>query len=450
MKTILSLLLAALLAVACEAPAPEPSAPPEREVAIRAASDSGQPGVTLARYVTRPLYPVLEELRERDRAWQDEQSTKSAAIRKRTEEDKEKKRKSEQMLLSCLPEPERPRFSDFRQIPHLPPAAQYFTGTCWSFCTTSFLESEVLRITGKRIKLAEMAPVYYEYQAKAARYLAERGESLFAEGSESKAVLRMWAEHGAWPLSAYPGAIGEDSRHDHQRLFREMEALLKSLADKDLWDIESGQAVLRVVLDRHLGRPPAEFDFEDQRWTPERFLRELVQIRPDDYVEVMSTLAKPFWTQAELEVPDNWWHDASYYNVPLDDFYAAIQGALEKGYSLSIAVDVTEPGKDAEHDVMFVPDFDIPPARIDQLAREYRLAHGVTTDDHGVHLVGSCTHAGHDWFLVKDSGRSSRLGAHEGYYFLRDDYVKLKVMAFTVHRDAVPDLLARVEKKRSS
>ena len=67
----------------------------------------------------------------------------------------------------------------------------------------------------------------------------------------------------------------------------------------------------------------------------------------------------------------------------------------------------------------------------------------MTTDDHGVHVVGFTEHDGHDWFLVKDSGRSARRGKHEGYYFVRGDYIRLKVMAFAVHRDAVKDLLAR-------
>ncbi len=94
---------------------------------------------------------------------------------------------------------------------------------------------------------------------------------------------------------------------------------------------------------------------------------------------------------------------------------------------------------------MFVPDYDIPPSRIDQLAREYRFVHKVTTDDHGIHVVAHIEHGGHDWFLAKDSGRSSRRGKYEGYYFVRGDYIRLKVLAFTVHKDAVTDLLAKFE-----
>ena len=45
----------------------------------------------------------------------------------------------------------------------------------------------------------------------------------------------------------------------------------------------------------------------------------------------------------------------------------------------------------------------------------------------------------------KDSNRSSRHGKWEGYYFFRDDYVRLKMLTFTVHRDAAADILARVD-----
>lgn len=440
------------LALACgrrgrDRDADDDAATPPRVVEIRA-SQAGEEGpattVTTARYEPRHLDPVIEELRERDRTWRDELDEETAAIRKRSKERDERERKEKLVLRSTLPADAVPASPGaFQQVAHRAPVAQYYTGTCWSFATTSFLESEVERITGRKVDLSEMAPVYWEYQAKAERFLRQRGDSLFAEGSQAGAVLRMWNRHGAWPHQAYPGFAGEDPRHDHQRLFREMEALLGSLEARDMWDVDSGLAMLRVLLDRHLGRPPQTFTYQGASYTPRTFMQRVLQIEPDDYVEFMSTLKIPFYSRGEFEVPDNWWHGRDYHNLPLDDFYAALRASVRAGYSAVIAVDVSEPGKAAAQDAMFVPAYDIPPARIDQLAREYRLAHGVTTDDHGVHLVGHTRHDDHDWFLVKDSGRSARRGRYPGYYFVRGDYVRLKVLAFTVHRDAVADLLAR-------
>jgi bleomycin hydrolase len=421
-----------------------PAAPARRVVEISGPLLKDAAGVATARYETVFHDPVLEELRAKDMTWKDDQASETGKVTKAQEDRKEKERLEEKELLSSLPPEEIPPSIDiFSPVKHLPPVPQYYTGTCWSFATTSFMESEAARITGKEVKLSEMATVYWEYLAKASRFIRERGDSFFSEGSEASALTRIWKEQGAWPLEAYPGVASEDKRHDHQRLFREMNALLESFKSQGLWDEQAGLAMLRVILDRHLGQPPGSFSFNGAATTPKAFMEEVLKVRPDDYVSVMSTLSVPFFTQGELKVPDNWWHDASYYNVPLEEFFGALKGAIGKGYSLTVAVDYSEPGKDAENDVMFIPDYDIPAGHIDQLAREYRLASNVTTDDHGVHLIGHASFGGHDWFLVKDSSRSALRGKHKGYFFLRDDYVMLKVLSFTVHKDAVADLLSK-------
>jgi bleomycin hydrolase len=48
---------------------------------------------------------------------------------------------------------------------------------------------------------------------------------------------------------------------------------------------------------------------------------------------------------------------------------------------------------------------------------------------------------GTDWYLIKDSGAGSRNNNHPGYYFYHEDYTKLKMLGFMVHRDMVEDLL---------
>jgi len=119
--------------------------------------------------------------------------------------------------------------------------------------------------------------------------------------------------------------------------------------------------------------------------------------------------------------------------------------SLDKGITVVIGGDVSEPGLYGEQDIAVVPSFDIPGNFIDQSSRELRFAEGVTTDDHGIHLVGHTRLDGHDWFLIKDSNRSSRHGAYKGYYMYRDDYVKLKMLTITVHRGVVEDILARLK-----
>lgn len=94
-----------------------------------------------------------------------------------------------------------------------------------------------------------------------------------------------------------------------------------------------------------------------------------------------------------------------------------------------------------------VPTFDIPAEYLDQSAREFRFANHTTEDDHGLHVVGTLNKGAHDWFLIKDSARSGQRGV-PGYYFYRDDYMKLKMLTFLVHKDAVKPLLGKFQGER--
>jgi len=64
-----------------------------------------------------------------------------------------------------------------------------------------------------------------------------------------------------------------------------------------------------------------------------------------------------------------------------------------------------------------------------------------------MHLVGYLEKDGKDWYLIKDSSAGSRNNdsnaSEYGYYFFSEDYVKLKMMDFMVHKDAVKDLLGK-------
>jgi bleomycin hydrolase len=254
------------------------------------------------------------------------------------------------------------------------------------------------------------------------------------------------------PLQAYPGrkdgkrdAASGEVLHDHSRMAPEMTSYLQWVKQQGMWDEEAVVAGVRAILDRHLGAPPTEFEYEGKKYTPRTFFQKVVKVGPDDYVQFMSTLSEPFFKTALFDVPDNWWKDDTYHNVPLDVFYDVIVKSVAAGYSIGIGGDVSEPGKDFAHSAAFVPSFDIPSDHIDQSAREYRITNGSTGDDHGVHLVGMADVGGHKWFLIKDSGRSARWAKPEGYYFFRDDFVKLKMLTIMVHKDAVPELVERFE-----
>jgi bleomycin hydrolase len=402
-------------------------------------------------YVPRYEDPVLEEMKAHDKDLKKKAEEETTAIRDRQKAEQEREKKARTTLrfdMSKIVKPASPAV--FKQAWHFPPVAQYLTGTCWSFSTTSFYESEVYRLTGQQVRLSPMWTVYWEYVEKMRRFVRERGDSFVDEGSEGNAFQHIWPIYGVVTEEAYPGVLSKDGRYDHSQLIAELHELCRWIKANDCWDEGEVLAMTRVILDKYMGRPPEQVSWEGATYTPQEFLAKVLQLKMDDYVEVMSTLSAPFWTQAEYKVPDNWWHDAHYYNVPLDDWYAAIKGAIQAGYTLAIGGDVTEPGYNGFEDAAVVPSFDIPQAYIDQDSRELRFENHTSQDDHGIHLVGYASVGGRDWFLIKDSARSSRWGKFPGYYFYRDDYVRLKMLTFTAPKEAIKDLLAKFPAKQQS
>ena len=330
---------------------------------------------------------------------------------------------------------------------HNTPVSQGNTSTCWSFSTTSFLELETSRINKVQLKLSEMYTVYWEFVEKAKEYINTRGESAFDEGSEANAVTRMWSKYGIVPEEAYTGLIDGRKYHNHDDMLKEMKQYLESLKKTSSWDEDVAVSTVKSIMDHYMGVPPTEVVVNGKKMTPVQYLKEVVKINPDDYVDILSYTQQPFYKQVEYEVPDNWWHSDVYYNVPLDVFMATLKSVLRQGYTVSIGGDVSEPGFDRYTQCAVVPDFDIPSAYINDDARQFRFDNRTTTDDHGLHIVGYLEKDGKDWYLVKDSGSGSRNNDEKakefGYYFFSEDYVKLKMMDFMVHKDAVKDLLTR-------
>jgi bleomycin hydrolase len=332
---------------------------------------------------------------------------------------------------------------------HNPPVSQGNTSTCWCFSTTSFLETEVYRISKMKVKLSEMYTVYWEYVEKARGFIQTRGTSLFDEGSEADAVTRIWKKYGIIPESEYTGLLDGRKFHNHEAMATEMKAYLQSMKTNSAWDEESGIATIKSIMNHYMGEPPSEIVVEGKKMKPQQYLHDVIRINPDDYVDILSYEQEPFYQHVEYKVPDNWCHSKDYCNVPLDAFMTALKKVVRNGYTVSIGGDVSEPGFDRKTQCAIVPDFDIPSAFINDDARQFRFSNETTTDDHGIHLVGYLEKDGKDWYLIKDSGSGSRNNdpnANEfGYYFFSDDYVKLKMMDFMVHKDAVKDLLEKIK-----
>lgn len=328
---------------------------------------------------------------------------------------------------------------------HNEPVSQGWTGTCWSYSATSFLESEIKRIHDKEIKLSEMYTVYWEYVEKARRFVKERGNSLFAEGSQASAVIRMIKNYGCVPESAYTGKLEGQVHHDHHIMYKEMKTYLDFVEETNFWNEQVVLQTIKEILNNYLGTPPSVISINGKRMSPMEYFEAEVKLNLDDYVNIMSLLEPGYWKQVVYDVPDNWWKDDSYYNVPLNDFMNYLIKSVEDEYTVFIGGDVSESGYYSFEDVAMIPSYDIPSDYIDEYSRQFRFSNKTTTDDHGIHLVGYKKSGDDYWFMIKDSGSGSKNGDNWGYYFYHYDYIKLKMMNYMVHKDAVKDLLEKFE-----
>ena len=96
---------------------------------------------------------------------------------------------------------------EFKYYWHNDPVSQGQTGTCWSFSTTSFFESEVYRLTGKQVSISPIYTAYWEYVEKVKEFVRTRGKSIVEEGSEANAVTRIYKMYGAVPADVCTGLL---------------------------------------------------------------------------------------------------------------------------------------------------------------------------------------------------------------------------------------------------
>jgi len=339
------------------------------------------------------------------------------------------------------------KVSDYKREWANPVISQGNAGSCWAYSTVSFLESEVFRINKKKVKLSEIYTVYWEYVEKARGFVNTRGISLFSQGSEGNAVTHGWGKYGTVPYSAYSGLLHGRKHHTHAKMFKEMNAYLQSLKESNAWNEDEVLSTIKNIMNHYIGKPPVNFVVDGKKYTPKSYLKDYLKMNPKDYVEILSYKQSPYWKQCEYKVPDNWWHNEDYYNVPLDDFMKVVKSSIKDGYTMSVGGDVSEAGFLRTTNAAMIPKFDIPSEYINEDSRQFRFSNETTTDDHGMHLVGYTEKDGVTWFLIKDSSSGSRNNDENapefGYYFFHEDYVKLKMMGFTIHKDAVKNILKK-------
>jgi bleomycin hydrolase len=324
--------------------------------------------------------------------------------------------------------------SEFQAIPHLSSLNQDTTLICWSFATSSFLESEMKRLGMPPVRLSVVYPMYCMFLEKTKRFVATKGESRVSPGDLFSGVLEVVRTYGAMPAATYEGMKEQGSVYSHTALYAEIQELMKRTTADIVWNEDTMMVRIKSILDRHVGTPPARFTYKGNEYTPESFAREHVRLPWQDYVLVTSFSYAPFDQMIEFRVPDNWMHGKNYLNVPLERFYSIMKNAVQRGYSMALDMDMSEPSYGRTKQYGIVLPSDVAEDSICQQTREVRFQDGRTTDDHLVHAVAYKQYGAEDWFLIKDSWRTAFEGPNGGYMFFHRSYMKLKVLAFLVHR----------------
>ena len=349
------------------------------------------------------------------------------------------------LLVAGLPTQAQYVFSETDNVPCTSIKSQDRTGTCWSFATTSFIESELMRLTGEPSDLSEMYIVRNIYRDKAWNYVYRQGKANFSQGSLSHDMIRAFERYGAVPETVYPGKSSEDI-HNHTEMENALKGMLdgviksKSLTDK--WP-----DAVDAVLDVYLGPEPKMFTIDGNEMDAQGYKRSL-PIVANDYLSLTSFTHHPFYSSFILEIPDNY-SNGSYYNVPLEALINVVDRALEKGYSVAWDGDVSEKGFSARQGIAVLPVdpkredlFDQPgdETDVDQENRQSNFESYSTTDDHLMHIVGKATdQAGNEYYKVKNSW--GPISQYKGYLFMSKAYFAMKTMAIMVHSDVLPNEL---------
>ena len=122
-------------------------------------------------------------------------------------------------------------FTTVKEIPITSVKNQYRSGTCWDYGTLGFLESEILRKTGKTYDLCEMFVVNKDYMDCATHYVRMHGYSQISEGGSCEDVIEVIRKHGICPEEAMPapGSLTGDSLANFKVFFPELERVVSGI-----------------------------------------------------------------------------------------------------------------------------------------------------------------------------------------------------------------------------
>ena len=358
------------------------------------------------------------------------------------------------------------QFTDVCRVPATPVKNQASTGTCWCFATTSFMESELLRMGKGEYDLSEMFIVRQKYMNQLNDNYIRQGEGNIGQGSLSHTFMNAFRQVGIVPEEVYSGINYDSDRHNHGELVRYMGAIANEAVKMRKRSPEYNE-LIQSLFDIYLGKVPEKFSYKGKEYTPQSFAASL-GLNMDDYVELTSFNHHPYYQKFEVEVHDNWEH-YQQYNLPLDELIEVQDYALQHGFTVCWDGDVSEKGFSFKNGVAINPEvkkvedysttdrarfekmdekerldevykFEHPYPEVNdtQEVRQAGFESYVTTDDHLMHLTGIVKDQnGTKYYITKNSWGTER-NKFGGYLNMSESYVRAKMIYIMVHKDAIP------------
>ena len=345
------------------------------------------------------------------------------------------------------------------------------SGTCWSYSALAFLESEVLKKDPSKtdIDLCESFLVSKTYTDRADRNVRTHGDASFSQGGSFYDAIFCMERYGLVPegLMPYPITPYGDSLFNFTNFFPPMEAYIKAIATSNAKKINPiWKKDVQGMLDNYFGECPTEFEYKGKKYTPQSFVKDYLQLDPNDYVSLTSYTHHPFYTQFVLEIQDNWrW--ATSYNLPLDEFMRVMEESVKNGWTFAWGADVSEDGFSRRTGknkcVATVPDTKATAGVgsdqsrwtgekagakiaqsdaagekvITQEMRQEGYDNWTTTDDHGMQIYGIAKDQnGKEYFMMKNSW--GEYGPYKGFWYVSKPYVAYKTMNIVINKNAIP------------
>ena len=361
------------------------------------------------------------------------------------------------------------RFTTVDSIAITPVKDQNRSGTCWSYSTIGFLESELIRMGKGEYDLSEMFVVHHTMLDRAEYVVRLYGNAQFAPGGSAYDVIYCLKNYGLVPQEAMPGiqygSTPADTLPVHTELDAVAKGVVKAVSNSGLKKLTPvWKKALSAVYDTYLGECPETFTYNGKEYTPKSFA-EMLGLNADDYVSITSYTHHPYYTTFALEVPDNWRMD-QMYNVPMEEMMAIIDNALAEGYTIAWGADISEmcftrkgigvvPNEEEAADLtgsdaarwLGLSAIDkrdeltkkpLPEKTITQEMRQAAYDSWENTDDHGMQIFGTAKDQnGKRYYMIKNSWGSKK-SEYKGIWYVSEAYMQYKTNTILVHKNALP------------